>query len=73
MSNTVSNSPNASEITTACQKVIEDCLVGKIELIVVSNKLKAIGITPEVAQDYIEQITQCIGERDSAGKDLEGS
>ena len=63
MSNTASNSSDASDITTACQKVVEDCLAGNIELGAVPDSLKAIGITPEAAQDYIEQITQRIGEK----------
>ena len=63
MSDTASNSFDASDITTACQKVVEDCLAGKIDLGVVSDNLRAIGITPEAAQDYIEQITQRIGEK----------
>ena len=63
MSDTASNSADASDITTACQKVVEDCLAGKIELIAVPDNLKAIGITPKAAQDYIEQITQRIGEK----------
>ena len=63
MSNTASNSSDASDITTTCQKVVEDCLAGNIELGSVPESLKAIGITPEAAQDYIEQITQWIGEK----------
>jgi hypothetical protein len=43
--------------------VIDDCLGGKIELAAVPDNLRAIGITPEAAQDYIEQITRRIGER----------
>jgi hypothetical protein len=55
--------------------VVEDCLARKLELTVVPNNLKAIGITPEAAQDYIEQITQRIGEkrRVDIQNDLEGS
>jgi hypothetical protein len=58
MSETASNSLNASDITAACQKVIKDCIAGKIELTMVPDNLKAIGITSKAAQDYIEQITQ---------------
>jgi hypothetical protein len=63
MSDTLSNSPDVSDITAACQTVVEDCIAGKIELVAVPENLKAIEITPEAAQDYIEQITQRIGEK----------
>ena len=63
MSDTASNSLDVLDITTACQMVVEDCLTGKIELTAVPNNLKAIGITPEAAQDYIKQIIQQIGEK----------
>jgi hypothetical protein len=55
--------------------VIEDCLAGKLELTAVPDNLKAIGITPEAAQDYIEQITQRIGKKKGGDiqNDLEGS
>ena len=56
MSNTASNSSDALDITTTCQKVVEDCLAGNIELGAVPDSLKAIGITPEVAQGYIKHI-----------------
>jgi hypothetical protein len=65
MSETASNSADVTDITTACQMVVEDCLAGKIELTAVPDNLKAIGITPEAAQDYIQQITQRIGEKKS--------
>ena len=58
MSDTASNSFDASDVTITCQKVIEDCLAGNIELGMVPDRLRAIGITPEAAQDYIKQITQ---------------
>ena len=73
MSDTVSNSTDALNLTTTCQKVVEDCLAGKMELSQVSEKLKAIGITPEATQDYIEQITQQMGERVNSGRDLGGN
>ena len=63
MSETISDSPDATDVTTACQMVVEDCLSGKMELSAVADSLKAIGITPEAAQDYIEQIVQRIGEK----------
>ena len=65
MSETASNSLDASDITATCQKVIEDCVAGKIELTMVPDNLKAIGITPEAAQNYIEQITQWISKERS--------
>jgi hypothetical protein len=40
MSETASNSLNALDITAMCQKVIEDCVAGKIELIAVPDNLK---------------------------------
>lgn len=75
MSDTISNSPDASDITTACQMVVEDCLAGKMELNAVADNLKAIGVTPEAAQDYVEQIVQRIGEKKdgSIPNELEGS
>jgi hypothetical protein len=75
MSDTISNSPDASDITTACQMVIEDCLAGKMELSTVADNLKAIGVTPEAAQDYVKQIVQRIGEKKdgSIPNELEGS
>jgi hypothetical protein len=75
MSDTISNSGDATDITIACQTVVEDCLAGRIELIAVPDNLRAIGITPEAAQDYVEQITQRIGEkkRGIVHDDLEGS
>jgi hypothetical protein len=64
MSDTATSiSPDVSDITTACQMVVEDCLAERIELMAVPDNLRAIGITPEAAQDYIEQITQRIGEK----------
>src|ERR1700722_17018504 len=75
MSDTISNSADATDITIACQTVVEDCLAGRIELITVPDNLRAIGITPEVALDYVEQITQWIGEkkRGIVHDDLEGN
>ena len=75
MSDTASNSIDASDITAACQMVVEDCLAGKIELTAVPDNLKATGITPEAAQDYIEQIAQRLGEkkRGTVQGDLETS
>src|ERR1700677_5379471 len=75
MSDTASNSFNASDVTTACQMVVEDCLAGKIELGAVLDNLRAFGITPEAAQDYIKQISQRIGQkkRGITEDDLEGS
>jgi hypothetical protein len=73
MSKTISDSPDASDVTTACQIVVEDCLSGRMELTAVPDNLKAIGITPEAAQDYIEQIVQRIGEKKKGDtKKLEG-
>ena len=75
MSETASNSLNALDITAMCQKVIEDCVAGKIELIAVPDNLKTIGITLEVAQDYIKQIAQWISKKRSGTvqSDLDGS
>ena len=65
---------DASDITTTCQMVVEDCLAEKLELTVVFDNLKAIGITPKAAQDYIEQITQQIGKKKRGNQyDLGGS
>jgi hypothetical protein len=63
MSDTASISCDVLGITTTCQMVVEDCLTEKIELAAVCDNLKVIEITPEAAQDYIEQITQRIGEK----------
>jgi len=56
-----SNSQSIYKTTTST--IVDDCLGGKIELAAVPDNLRAIGITPEAAQDYIEQITRRIGER----------
>ena len=46
--------------SSVCQLVVRDCLAGKIGITAVPNNLRALGISPEVAQDYIDQIIQRI-------------
>ena len=63
MSDTASTSVDVSDITTTCQMVVDNYLAGKIELVAISDNLRAIVITPEEAQDYCKQITQHFGKK----------
>src|ERR1700685_3078209 len=52
-----------SERTSACEQFIADCMAGKFEPSEVPEKLKAIGIGADAAEDYVKQLSQRLAEK----------